>query len=129
MSKALAEFGGLVLFEQMKKFTEQQEKTMAAIEDLRAVLTAQTAKIAEIGTAMADNSAAQTAAFAEVAADFANLKAQIAAGSVTQADVDKAQASLQGLEATLTTMKGNTEALRGLNPDPNFPAPPTPPAA
>lgn len=124
----LSKLGALSLFEKLNKILENQENFMAAIDDLRAVLTAQTAKVAEIGTAMADNSAAQTAAFAEVAADFANLKAQIAAGSATQADVDKAQASLQGLESTLTVMKANTEALRGLNPDPTFPAP-APPTA
>lgn len=106
----LSKFGALALLEKLNTIISNQEKTMSAIDDLRAAHTALSTKVAELTTT---TSAALTA----VAADVTYLRNQIAAGTVTPEDVAKATGAVASLQTIIDSMKS-------FDAVPEFPAPP-----
>ena len=109
---ALSEFGGLVLFDQLKMLNQNQEKIMAAIDDLRAAHTALTAKVTELTSTTA-------ASLTAIAADVTYLRNQIASGMVTADDVAKATSAVTSLQSVV-------DALKAFDAVPEHPAPPAP---
>jgi hypothetical protein len=76
--------------------------------------------VTDLITAVKDNAQATTDLSSRVAADFASLRAQIAAGSMPD------PALLASLEAQTAAIHANTSALAAI--DPAAPTPPPPPA-
>ncbi len=87
-----------MLFDQFKTIIQNQEKQMAAIDDLRAAHAALNAKVAELTSTTA-------ASLAAVAADVTYLRNQIASGTVTADDVAKAAAAAASLQGVIDSLK------------------------
>lgn len=108
----LSKIGALALFEKLSIITSNQEKIMASIasiEELRAAHAALTTKVSELGTTL-------TKTLETVSADVAFLRDKIAAGTITQADVDVAKNASAGIDTAIA-------ALKAVDVAPEFPPP------
>jgi predicted RecB family endonuclease len=96
--KDFSKFGALALLEKLNTIIFNQEKTMAAIDDLRAAHAALTAKVAELTSTTA-------ASLTAIAADVTYLRNQIASGTVTADDVAKAAGAVTALQSAIDALK------------------------
>ncbi len=87
-----------MLFDQLKTIIQNQEKTMSAIDELRAAHAALTAKVAELTTTT-------VTVLTGVAADVTYLRNQIAAGTVTADDVAKANSTVSAIQTSIDALK------------------------